>query len=133
MRKIKYDEETRTFSVEDILDPVIDPVTQKAKKAKRSLQELVHDIFINPKTKQDKLRRRAAIGFAGTLLTTGLGLKNYNDKNNMEADLDDLYAGKPGKRHTGWQVTLDKWKGYYNSAADTVSDAVKKVEGMIAK
>lgn len=125
MKRIIFDEATRTFSVDDILDPVVEPVKRKTKKAKRSFRELMHDIFIDPKTKEDRLRRRAAIGMAGSILSAGLGLKNYVDKNNMNADIDDIRAGKNGARHTGLQTTLDLWKGYYDSASGTVSDAVK--------
>jgi hypothetical protein len=127
MRKIKYDERTRRFSVEDILDPVVEPVRKKTKKAKRSFKELVHDIFIDPKTKEDRLRRRAAIGMAGTILTGGLSLKNYIDKNNLNADMNDVYAGKIGDRHTGIQATLDIWKGYGNSAKESVQDIWTKL------
>ena len=127
MCKIKYDEQARRFSVEDILDPVVEPVRKKTRKAKRSFKELVHDIFIDPKTKEDRLRRRAAIGMAGSILTAGLGIKNYIDKNNLHADMDDVYAGKMGKRHTGIQTTLDIWKGYGNSAKETVQDVWKKL------
>lgn len=149
MGRITYNPETRSFSGQTAIGKVAgataeavgavgnaveagaEKVAQGAKKTKRSFGELIRDIVISPKTKEDRLRRRAAISFALSTLSAGAALKNHIDKNNANADrkdteefqneLVDYMSGKrktmPKKRamHTGLGATADYWKAHYNT------------------